>query len=131
MTEKKTVPGYNIVNGKKGCQSIPFTERLISKIIRCKGTGCWIWQGASTTLGYGQIWKKGKNILAHRAVFEMFKYAVPKGFELDHLCRNKSCVNPQHLEVVTHSENLLRAMRHKKARAAIAKARGENAELAV
>jgi hypothetical protein len=60
-------------------------------------------------LGYGRIHVKGYP-LAHRAVYETFVEAVPEGLELDHLCRNTGCVNPDHLEPVTHAENMRRGV---------------------
>ena len=71
---------------------------------------CWLWTGAGDVLGYGRFYLKGKLILAHRFSYELAKGLVPEGLDLDHLCRNPSCVNPQHLEAVTHSINLKRGL---------------------
>ena len=72
-------------------------------------TGCWHWQGATQPRGYGTMPANGqKGILAHRFAYETFIGPIPDGHELDHLCRNRSCVNPAHLEPVTHSENVRR-----------------------
>jgi len=71
---------------------------------------CWVWVGGLSR-GYGRFQlngRKGPRVLAHRLVWEELCGPVPRGFELDHLCRNKRCVNPSHLEVVTHRENVLR-----------------------
>lgn len=70
-------------------------------------TGCREWQGAVTQSGYGHL-RRGKSIdwLAHRyAWFLTHGSLPPEGMDLDHLCRNRLCVNPSHLEVVTHREN--------------------------
>lgn len=74
-------------------------------------TPCWIWQRTIDRTGYAKMPFEGKTRLAHR-VFYVQKYgAVPDGLELDHLCRQRSCVNPDHLEPVTRSENVLRGIR--------------------
>ena len=72
---------------------------------------CWMWTGGGTAKGYGAI---GKNRLAHRVAFELLRGPIPDGLELDHLCRVRNCVNSEHLEPVTHRENLRRgvASRH-------------------
>jgi len=72
---------------------------------------CIEWQGYILANGYGQIHlRKGKGgkVQAHRYVYEKAIGAIPEGLELDHLCRNRKCVNPNHLEPVTRRENLLR-----------------------
>jgi DNA-binding transcriptional regulator YiaG len=79
---------------------------------------CWLWQGHIGQLGYGWI-KRGP---VHRVYFEQARGPVPDGMELDHLCRVRHCVNPDHLEVVTRSENVRRA------RAADARRRPPEAE---
>ena len=70
--------------------------------------GCWIWNGRPKDTGYGQIKIGGKVINAHRAVWEAMRGPVPRGLELDHICGVRLCVNPDHLEPVTHRENILR-----------------------
>jgi hypothetical protein len=71
-------------------------------------TPCWIWDGAPNDLGYGSVWINGRCIKAHVWIWEQGHGAVPPGMELDHLCRRRLCVNPAHLEPVTHRENVLR-----------------------
>lgn len=70
-------------------------------------TGCWEWQGA-TDNGYGRTRWQGKKSYAHRVVYEHFRGIVPAGLHIDHLCRNRRCANPWHLEPVSRKENILR-----------------------
>ena len=70
--------------------------------------GCWTWSGPSKHHGYGHLQIGKKMVLAHRYSYELAKGEIPRGLELDHLCRNTSCVRPDHLEPVTHRENMLR-----------------------
>jgi len=71
-------------------------------------TPCWIWQGSIGAGGYGKLWRKGKTLLAHRWIYEKDVGPIPEGLTLDHLCRQRDCVNPAHLEPVTTKENLRR-----------------------
>lgn len=70
--------------------------------------GCWEWQGAKNPKGYGIFGHHRRTEMAHRYSHKIFKGEIPKGFTIDHLCRNRGCVNPDHLEPVTQRENLLR-----------------------
>lgn len=71
-------------------------------------TGCWVWTGRLNRNGYGRAWWKGREPVAHRAVWEAILGTIPTGTVLDHLCRNRACCNPKHLEPVTVRENTLR-----------------------
>lgn len=70
--------------------------------------GCWLWRGALTGAGYGAIWIDGRTLPAHRIVFAEVRGPIPAGLFLDHLCRNKRCVNPSHLEPVSPATNTRR-----------------------
>lgn len=81
-------------------------ERFWEKVDR--GSGCWIWMANTNREGYGMFWDGTRIVRAHRFSYEHHRGAVPEGLELDHLCRNPACVNPDHLEAVSHHDNLLR-----------------------
>ena len=70
---------------------------------------CWIWRGATAPHGYG-VFNLGQNTYrgAHRVAYQLSIGPIPDGFDLDHLCRRRNCVNPLHLEPVTRKENLNR-----------------------
>lgn len=82
--------------------------------------GCWLWNGFIYPNGYGQLkWKyQGRSDFnAHRISYRIYKGEVPKGLEIDHLCRVRRCVNPDHLEAVTHQVNIIRGYLARKAAA--------------
>lgn len=75
-------------------------------------TPCWIWQRCVTEKGYalGTVPGERKNVRVHRAAYEEFVGPIPPGLQIDHLCRVRNCVNPEHLEPVTNRENALRGI---------------------
>lgn len=81
-------------------------ERFLEKTAEDPSTGCWNWTGSSDR--YGFFYWQGKTVRAHRFAYEREVGEVPDGLELDHTCRNTHCVNPAHLEPVTHAENVAR-----------------------
>ena len=80
--------------------------RLFESRINKKDNECWLWTGGKNTDGYGYFRPgHGISLRAHRFYYELHVGRIPKGLQLDHLCRVRHCVNPQHLEPVTHKEN--------------------------
>lgn len=90
-------------------RAIVHTKESIKKYISIEFNGCWRWTGRLTSCGYGQVTTDGKRVQAHRAVYQIWGNEIPSGLELDHLCNNRWCVNPAHLEPVTHKENMRRS----------------------
>jgi len=81
-------------------------ERIFARL-EAEGE-CWIWTGAKTRLGYGQIRIERRTEYVHRTLYELAHGQIPPGLVLDHLCRNPSCARPSHLEPVSQKENVVR-----------------------
>jgi len=75
-----------------------------------EGTPCWEWTASTDPAGYGSFWFNGKKKYVHRLSYEDVNGEVPEGLELDHLCRNRSCCNTNHLESVPPKENVRRSL---------------------
>ena len=69
---------------------------------------CWIWTGPKRGKGYGYVSWENRKVSTHRLIWELLVGPIPEGMHLDHLCREKLCANPDHLELVTNAENLSR-----------------------
>lgn len=98
MIEKELIIKSLIVN---------LPKNVSSKIIIPTNSGCWEWNAAKTN-GYGVVQHNGRVQRAHRVVYECLIGPIADGLELDHLCCNRGCVNPHHLEPVTGTVNILR-----------------------
>lgn len=86
---------------------IPRFDKFIKKD---EEKGCWLWTGNCNWGGYSKYWHDYKTIAGHRYSYTHAKGEIPPGLTIDHLCRVRNCVNPNHLEVVTMKENLKRAL---------------------
>jgi hypothetical protein len=84
-------------------------ERFWAKVNKTET--CWLWTGAKHEKGYGLLKVAGQMHRAHRFVYELLVGPIPEGLSLDHLCRVRNCVNPNHLEPVTTGENIRRGLR--------------------
>lgn len=89
---------------KKHKKKLSWPESFWNKVEK-QENGCWIWRGYINVEGYG---KAANNKMAHRVAYQLVIGNIPEGLEIDHLCRNRRCVNPAHLEPVTHTENVKR-----------------------
>ena len=87
-------------------------NRLRAVLARCDRSGsCWTWQGHKNRDGYGRIGVGRTTELVHRFIYTEMVDKITPGMELDHLCRDRACVNPAHLEQVSHAENMRRITR--------------------
>lgn len=86
------------------CETAKFWSRV------ARGEDCWTWTGSKTTGGYGNLRWRGGYEYAHRLAYKLAVGPIPEGLHLDHLCRNRSCCNPEHLEPVTQAENTRRGL---------------------
>ena len=85
-------------------------QRLLEKCIKpVDSDSCWQWIGARQPTGYGQLWNGTRPEQAHRISYRIYVGQIPENMEIDHKCRNPSCINPAHLEPVLHKENIYRS----------------------
>ena len=84
-------------------------QRIVDNIDLSTPSACWEWVGYGSD-GYGHAWYEGKKWTAHRLMWTVLVGEIPEGLQVDHLCRNRRCVNPDHLEPVTQQENIRRGM---------------------
>jgi len=89
---------------------LPLRERLeLSKVV--DPSGCWLWTLHISSKGYGTIWVAGKTQYAHRMAYEVFVGPIPVSMTVHHKCGTRHCMNPEHLELCSASENRKRAAR--------------------
>lgn len=87
-------------------KELEYAENLKSYFKEIGEDECWIWQGSIDNKGYGRYWTDGKHVIAHRAVYELYKGEIPKGMGLLHSCDKTLCVNPKHLKPGTQKDNI-------------------------
>ena len=96
---------------KPGLAPRPVKDRIFDGVSMEPTSGCWLWTKYCNRLGYGMFDVPGRGMNpVYRISYEIFKGAIPAKFDIDHLCRNTGCVNPDHLEAVSHRENILRGI---------------------
>lgn len=84
-------------------------ERLLSHVIPEPNSGCWLWDAADNGRGYGVAWYNGGMKPAHRVIYALLRRPLTPDIVLDHTCRVRSCVNPDHLRECTNRENIFAA----------------------
>lgn len=95
----------------KELNSNKFDWRKTKPVMESIKGGCWIYSGSRNNgTGYFQLNVRRKRVYAHRFFFQELKGPIPKGLQIDHLCKNRACCNPSHLEAVTAKENTIRAI---------------------
>lgn len=108
-----TIDPFRFISHNSGMpKGMTLLERLLRLTVPEPNTGCWLWMGAVGHKGYGSIWdgSKGRFVRAHRVSYELHVGPIPEGLQIDHLCRVRCCINPNHLEPVTQSVNQIRGL---------------------
>lgn len=79
-------------------------DRFWQKV--AKTETCWLWTGSDNGKGYGQFWDGSRKVRVHRYAYEQLVGEIPVGLQVDHLCHNRRCVNPEHLRLATNAQNM-------------------------
>ena len=90
---------------RTGSPHLGTADQRFERLIVERGPSCWLWSGGTAGAGYGVFHWNGRLGYAHRFSYERSRGPIPKGMEVDHTCREKRCVNPRHLRLVTSSQN--------------------------
>lgn len=97
-----------VAHDRRTCEK-PLAERVrlgSVEVLSDIGTPCWQWTGKTNARGYGVCWNLGKEVLVHRAMHEAHAGPIPAGAVVDHICRNKLCANPAHLQAISNRKNI-------------------------
>jgi hypothetical protein len=124
----QNVRGVELVPIRKSAQKGLSAEDYLDFWLDKSGD-CWNWTGAKTAEVYGQAWFRGKSILAHRFAYETLVGPITEGSVVHHKCANRSCCNPDHLELTTHHDNLAEMFARRAYEARIAELEARVAEL--
>lgn len=113
LLTKRQVVGLRTASGPQALTIDALPERIASKI-EVDDDGCWLWLASLGRGGYGQLWSPERKTMdrAHRAIYLLLVGPVDADLEMDHLCRVRRCVNPEHLEPVTRQENQRRRRKY-------------------
>lgn len=98
----------DLLKGRNQYDAPPVIERFREKYTVDAESGCWLWHGCTIPAGYGAMKIDGEMVGAHRWAYERFIGPIPDGMVIDHLCRTRNCVNPQHMEPVSNVKNVMR-----------------------